>query len=209
MRRLWAIALLLRAWRRRSPGPDHSHAAVVTRLEVVAEQLEDQLARSRTTTWPGVVAAVLGAVLLFGSLTWGLTRLDVSPPPTFPPEISIRGPGWPVTHRGMVIGTNLQVAGCDAPVEVTILAAATAEYWRRNRLAIAKSPRFELEVEGTHFVDVTAGLADARDNLDPSHLSLAPGQPRSARGVTGLRVRVDRNLRQSELTGRVEYGDRP
>jgi hypothetical protein len=180
---------------------------VATRLEVVAEQLEDQLARSRTTIWPAIVAAGLGVVLIVGSIMWGRARLDVSPPPTdFPPEIAFRGPGWPVTHRGIVIGTNLQVAGCDAPVEVTILAAATAEYWRRNRRDIAQTPRFEFEIDGPNLVNVTAGLADARDNLDPSRLSLAPFDARSAHGVTRLRVR--RRHEQTVITGRVERWDR-
>jgi hypothetical protein len=193
------------AWRRRRTGPDHAHDAAVRRLEGVAEQLEEQLVRSRRRFWPGIVALGLGAVIFLGSISWGSDRLDVSPPPTdFPHEIAFRGPGWPVTHRGIVLGTNIQVSGCHAPVEVTIVAAATAEYWRRNARDIARRPRFELEVDDLNLASVTAGVADLRDTLDPSGVSLAPFDKRSSRGVTGLRVRKRDDLQLTAITGRVE-----
>jgi hypothetical protein len=117
-----------------------------------------------------------------------------------------RGPAWPVKHRGIVIGTNLQASGCSAPVEVTIVVAATAEYWRRHRREIKASPRFEFEIDDPAIGKITSGLAGAEDTLDPSRISLAPFDARSPRGVSELRVR--RRDQQTVITGRVANWDR-
>jgi hypothetical protein len=201
-------SLSLRGTHRDSPDSAHRLATQMPHRRpgaaAILERFEDQLASLGTIVWPATVAAVFGALILALALTWGRTRLEISPAPfESPPAVAFSGPAPQLAKRGIVLGANLQASGCHSPVEVTIVASGTAEYWRRNRRTIPRNARFELKVDDPTIAHVTAGLASAADNLDLGNAFVRAVGPR--RVARRLRcVRIQRGKDQTVVTGHIE-----
>ncbi len=50
--------------------------------------------------------------------------------------VEFLGPADDVVTRGIILGVSVEVLICDRPVEVTVTAAGTAEYWEENKASI-------------------------------------------------------------------------
>ncbi len=142
------------------------------RLRDVLSLLSGQVARS--IGWLYTAAArwwrvALAVGLIVGSLAFGVPLLSQdSPRRAEPASIGFVPPGAAKPGRGFSVGIVARLTECGEPLQVTVVAAGTAEYWLDNAQALRGRARFRLAVPNVvgEKVRVRPGTT-ATDVVDP------------------------------------------
>ena len=147
------------------------------------------------------LALVAGLALILGAPWLAIHVLRTDPPPPGEPAAVGFVPPEPATPgKGFALGLLVEVKGCDKRVDVTAVAAGTAEYWIDNRrlderktfrLALPDASPHEVKVElGTRASDVTDPPKNASKTERPSALKIV--DKRQERDLLIVEGRVSR-----------------
>jgi hypothetical protein len=126
----------------------------------------------RRTRGAFVVLSALAIILVAATLLKGLDLLKLESPPRGESQtIGVVPPVPPRPGDGFALGLGVTVEGCDQPVQVTLVATGTAEYWQDNAAAIPRDASFKLGIPtsglrgpvtfgtGSNISDVTEPIA--------------------------------------------------
>jgi hypothetical protein len=131
---------------------------------------------------------------------FGLPALETkSPPIRHNPSNCVRWATVDGPIRGIVISTSILVESCDQPVNVTVVASGTAEYWRRNRHRIRRlRGLFALAIWDPDVRNIRIGVVDPAAGVQP-----LPSL-RETLDTSGVRLkRIASNGRATAVTGDV------
>jgi len=147
------------------------------------------------------LATVLGLLLVIAAVIVASQRLDTKDPPfERAPGIAFLGPATDVMRKGIVVSVATEVTTCDAPIDVTVTATGTAEYWRRNRAHIPRRAPFAFSVRDADISNIQVASGLFQEGLDPT----IPSLPRSVvRGGERLRATVRRKDDTTKIAGHI------
>lgn len=141
----------------------------------------------------------LAAALVIGPLALGVPLLSQQSPRRAEPESVGFAPPVPARPgRGFTIGLVARVRDCGEPLDVTVVAAGTAEYWLDNADRLRGLATFQLALPGVlgGKVDLRPGTT-ATDVIDPDTTSLRRNDPAL---IAPEDFRAERPRQDHELT---------
>jgi hypothetical protein len=137
--------------------------------------------------------------LIVGPLVVGIMALSQqSPQRVEPSSVGVVPPVAARPARGFTVGLVARLNSCDQPLDVTVVAAGTAEYWIDNAARMRGRSRFRLALPGVldRKVEVRTGTT-AGDVVDPDTTRLRRGD---APLVAPPDFRVDPVQQRGDLT---------
>ena len=112
---------------------------------------------------------LVGLFLAIAGVAGGLILLPVDDAPSNPLEaVGFVPPAPARPGRGFAVSVAVKVTGCSNPVDVSVVAAGTADYWLDHRPSPRKNPvwsSFWLILPGVGLRDLRIGLADSATDL--------------------------------------------
>jgi hypothetical protein len=198
-----AVALWCRARERDAQEADWDRSvrsSAVSAIEEPQPSRPRDAKRRRMTS--ALVATPIGLLILLGGALYGLQGFDVKDMPLRGPDgVAFVGPALDSPVRGVVVSLSAQVAGCRNPVEVTVAAAGSAEYWRHNEERMGREGTFAFAIDDPGAKVREVALAPPDTVLNEHTTFNAHLYPHPQRGL--IETRVERNRLATVASGRI------
>ena len=145
------------------------------------------------------VTAGIGVALTLGSVGMGLTLLHTTQRSV--PEqrgIGVVTSVPPIPGRGLAMSAGVRFRSCDEPVDVTLAATGTAEFWIDNARRLRREGTIQVSIPDRELEDVSVGLGEEGQTSGVAPLSvrtearqrLIPLPVRVLRSVTVVGARI-------------------
>ena len=161
--------------------------------------------RRRRLPGAGSATVLVGLFLAVAGVALGLVLLPVGDAPSDPlGAVGFVPPAPARPGRGFAVGVAVKVNGCSNPVDVSVVAAGTADYWIDQLQSPRKNPvwsSFRLILPGVGLRDLRVGLADsATDLTTPAQAAVSSAYKRYVQISSPVRKEgANRRIRSGRL----------